>query len=218
MRSSTIFVATTLLSSGPSTTSAFTAAPSRVATTATTATTSMTTSITRNASPLHATIATSELAGMSNADQIAALGLSDSSQLALGIDSDEVLQFIGTRDDLIAKFRADMPSLGASSVEAEVDKFLMDGEMLDLMIKYSQRKAEDPEWEPIYQPEPNAVVKVVNFASQYAVWFVGAFLLKDVVTNFMAKNAATGAVDGGEVLVSLNQALDGIHHLSNTLV
>mmetsp|Transcript_21453 Transcript_21453/g.34877 ORF Transcript_21453/g.34877 Transcript_21453/m.34877 type:complete len:216 (+) Transcript_21453:13-660(+) len=215
MRSSTIFVATTLLSSGPSTISAFTAAPSRVATTTTTATT---TSITRNSSPLHATIAASELATMSNADQIAALGISDSSKLALGIDSDEVLEFIGTRDDLIAKFRADMPSLGADSVEAEVDKFLMDGEMLDLMIKYSQRKAEDPEWEPIYQPEPSVVVKVVNFASQYAIWFVGAFLLKDVVTNFMAKNAATGAADGAEVLVSLNQALDSIHHVSNTLV
>jgi len=155
---------------------------------------------------------------MSNADQITALGISDSSKLALGIDSEEVLEFIGSRDDLLAKFRSDMPSLTADSAEAEVDKFLMDGEMLDVMIKYSQRKAEDPDWEPIYQPEPNAVVKVVNFASQYAVWLVGGFLLKDVVTNFMAKNAATGAADGAEVLVSLNQALDGIHHLSNTLV
>lgn len=215
MRSSTIFVATTLLSSGPSTISAFTAAPSRVATTTASTTAS---SITRNASPLHATLAASELATMSNADQITALGISDSSKLALGIDSEEVLEFIGSRDDLLAKFRSDMPSLTADSAEAEVDKFLMDGEMLDVMIKYSQRKAEDPDWEPIYQPEPNAVVKVVNFASQYAVWLVGGFLLKDVVTNFMAKNAATGAADGAEVLVSLNQALDGIHHLSNTLV
>ena len=84
--------------------------------------------------------------------------------------------------------------------------------MLDLWIKFTQRKREDPNWEPEYAQEPSPVAKVVNFVSQYAIWIVGGILLKDTVTNFMSKNAAEGS---GDTLVS--SALDGVHHLSNTM-
>lgn len=109
------------------------------------------------------------------------------------------------REDLINKFQSDIPKLSADRTlaESEVDKFLLDGEMLDLYIKYSQRKREDPNWEPQYAPEDNSPIgKIASFASQYAIYIVGAILLKDVVTNFMNKSSWWGVVSfehwGGE--------------------
>lgn len=119
-----------------------------------------------------------------------------------------------SREDLITKFQADIPSFSQSEAESEVDKFLMDGEMLDLYIKYSERKREDPNWEPQYAEQDNSpLTQIVNFASQYAIWIVGGILLKDVVSNFMNKNGG-----GGEADVLVSSALDGIHHVTNTIL
>ena len=97
------------------------------------------------------------------------------------------------REDLIVKFQNDIPSFTPDEVVREVDKFLLDGEMLDLMIKYSQRKREDPSWEPAYAEEDNSpFTAVVNFASQYAIWIVGGIVLKDIVVGFMNKNNIGG--------------------------
>lgn len=181
--------------------------------------------------PLHmSTIAADELKSMSKEEQFKKLGVEEE-KLALGIDPDEVLQFIGTREDLTNKFQTDLPNLSGDKLEAEVDKFLMDGEMLDMMIKYSERKIEDPNWEPQYAEQDNSpMAQVMNFASQYAIYIVGGILAKDIVTSYMTRNGieipSFGGLGGGggegagaaaDVLVS--SALDGIHHLaSNTLV
>lgn len=149
---------------------------------------------------------------MSKSDQLKVLGVEEE-KLALGIDADEVLQFIGTREDLVNKFTTDIPKFSPTEISTEVDKFLMDGEMLDLYIKYSERKREDPTWEPQYAEQDNSpLTAIVNFASQYAIWIVGGILLKDVVQNFMNKNGGGGG-EAADVLVS--SALDGIHHLTN---
>ena len=88
---------------------------------------------------------------------------------------------------------------------------------------------EDPNWEPIYQAEPSPFDKVTNFFSQYAIYLIGGILVKDVVTEYMDKNGIEmptfagfggGGGGGGEAAadVLVSSALDGIHHLSNTLV
>ena len=163
--------------------------------------------------PLHATMTADELSTISKSEQLKILGVEEE-KLALGIDPDEVLEFIGTRDDLIAKFKEDIPKFSDAEVSAEVDKFLMDGEMLDLWIKYQQRIREDPNWEPQYAPEEGPVAKVVNFVSQYAIWIIGGILLKDTVTAYMAKNG--GGEGEADVLVS--SALDGVHQMTNMFV
>ena len=56
------------------------------------------------------------------------------------------MRHISRLDDLIAKFEADLPSYSLDNAAA--DSFLMDGELLNLYIKYSQCKLEDPDWEP----------------------------------------------------------------------
>lgn len=76
---------------------------------------------------------------------------------------------------------------------AEVDKFLLDGEMLDLMIKYGQRKREDPSWEPKYAEEDDSpFTAIVNFVSQYAIWIVGGILVKDIVVGIINRNSGGG--------------------------
>eukprot|EP00579_Thalassiosira_antarctica_P001841 CAMPEP_0201871672 /NCGR_PEP_ID=MMETSP0902-20130614/4545_1 /ASSEMBLY_ACC=CAM_ASM_000551 /TAXON_ID=420261 /ORGANISM="Thalassiosira antarctica, Strain CCMP982" /LENGTH=165 /DNA_ID=CAMNT_0048397729 /DNA_START=311 /DNA_END=808 /DNA_ORIENTATION=- len=165
---------------------------------------------------------------MGKEEQFKILGVEEE-KLALGIDTDEVLQFIGTRDDLIAKFQTDIPSFSLTEATTAADNFLMDGEMLDMYIKWSERKMEDPNWEPIYQAEPSPFDKVTNFFSQYAIYLIGGILVKDVVTEYMDKNGIEmptfagfggGGGGGGEAAadVLVSSALDGIHHLSNTLV
>lgn len=99
-----------------------------------------------------------------------------------------------SKQDLISKFQTDIPKLSPTQAETEVSKFLMDGEMLDLYIKYSRKKAEDPTWEPVYKEEDNSPVAVFfRIFSQYAVWIGAGILLKDVITNFLSKNG------GGDV-------------------
>ena len=120
-----------------------------------------------------------------------------------------------SREDLMNRIQTDIPKFSPAETSLEVDKFLMDGEMLDTFIKYNQRKAEDPDWEPEYAEQDNSpVTAVVNFVSQYGIFVVGGILIKDIVTSFMDKNGGGG--EGAEVLVS--SALDGVHHLSNILV
>ena len=101
---------------------------------------------------------------------------------------------------MIRKFQADIPKLCSDRAlaESEVDKFLLDGEMLDMYIKYSKLKREDPNWEPQYATEDNSPIgKIASFVSQYAIWIVGGILLKDLVTNFVSKSDGGGDVIGG---------------------
>ena len=142
-------------------------------------------------------------------------------KLALGIDPDEVLEFLGTREDLITKFQTDIPSFSRTDAENEVDKFLMDGEMLDIYIKYNQRKAEDPDWEPMYAPQDNSFFRqAVDFVSQYGFYVVLGVLAKDIIDGYINKGGADSATAGGgegtaDVLVS--SIPDVMHQIANTL-
>lgn len=129
-----------------------------------------------------------------------------------------------SREDLISKFQTDIPSLSPTELQTEVDKFLMDGEMLDIYIKYNQRKAEDPDWEPMYAPEDNSPLrKAVDFVSQYGFYVVLGVLAKDIIDGYIKQGgggeaAAGGASAGGEVVVDtlVSSIPDVMHQLTNT--
>jgi hypothetical protein len=130
--------------------------------------------------------------------------------------------FQNSREDLITKFQTDIPSFSRTDAEKEVDKFLMDGEMLDIYIKYNQRKAEDPDWEPMYAPQDNSFFRqAVDFVSQYGFYVVLGVLAKDIIDGYINKGGAdsAGAGAGGEgtadVLVS--SIPDVMHQIANTL-
>lgn len=45
--------------------------------------------------------------------------------VALGIDPEEVYEYLGGRDELITKFKADVPKFDDARAALEVDKFMM---------------------------------------------------------------------------------------------
>ncbi len=94
--------------------------------------------------------------------------------------------------------------------------------MLDIFIKYNQRKAEDPDWEPLYAPENNSPFrKAVDFISQYGFYVVLGVLAKDIVDGYIQKggDAAGGAASaGGEAVDTLVSSVpDVMHEITNTL-
>jgi|EP00970_Alexandrium_tamarense_P008992 hypothetical protein len=92
----------------------------------------------------------------------------------------------------------------------------MDGEMLDLYIKYAQRKAEDPSWEPQYAEEDKSPVAVfIRLVSENAIWIAAGILLKDFVVDYF-KKGGDGSDGAGEVLVS--STLDVVHQISSNLL
>mmetsp|Transcript_89 Transcript_89/g.171 ORF Transcript_89/g.171 Transcript_89/m.171 type:complete len:222 (+) Transcript_89:71-736(+) len=164
----------------------------------------------------HVTMTAEELVDLSEEEMHAILGV-EKEKIALGIDADEVLEFIGTREDLITKFQTDIPKFSRSEAEKEVDKFFMDGEMLDLWIKYGQRKKEDPNWEPEYAEEDNSPFAVFSrIVGTYAIWIVGGLLVKDLVTGYFNKQNGGGG-GGEEIAVAANTVVDAIHQISSTL-
>jgi len=164
---------------------------------------------------LHSSVATAEADGATSTateeeDLYKKLGVAED-KLALGITPDEVLEFIGTREDLINKFQADIPRLSRSEAETEVDKFFLDGEMLDLYIKYAQRKKEDPNWEPVYAEDVDdgPFGMFMRIVGTYAIWIVGGLLVKDVVTGYLSKNGGDGG--GEEVAAAVAMVVEGAH-------
>ena len=124
-----------------------------------------------------------------------------------------------SREDLVNKFQQDLPNLSSTEIQSEVDKFLMDGEMLDMYIKYNQRKAEDPDWEPMYAPENNSPLrKAVDFVSQYGFYVVLGVLAKDIIDGYMKKGDAGGAAAGGDAVDTLVSSVptDVMHQITNT--
>ena len=69
------------------------------------------------------------------------LGFSESA-VAKGLDPSLVLTHLGTRDDLVAKFLKDNKKFDQERAEAEVDKFMMDREMVEKYIAWEIKKGE----------------------------------------------------------------------------
>ena len=91
---------------------------------------------------------------------------------------------------MINKIQEDIPKFSndRSKAIAEVDKLLMDGEILDICIKCGQRKKEDPDWEPIMPREQTLPQKIVGFVSEYAVYLIFGLLAKDIGVEIALKN------------------------------
>jgi hypothetical protein len=49
-----------------------------------------------------------------------------------------------SRDDLLAKTMQDIPSLGRTAAEMEVDRFFLDAEMLNMYIQFQKELERDP--------------------------------------------------------------------------
>ena len=65
-------------------------------------------------------------------------------KLALGINPDDFLEWVGTKEQLMQKFQADYPKFSAERVEEEVDRFMMDSESVNMYIRYLQDRKANP--------------------------------------------------------------------------
>ncbi|KAL3913792.1 MAG: hypothetical protein SGARI_000477 [Bacillariaceae sp.] len=68
----------------------------------------------------------------------------DPEKLALGINPSDFLEWVGTKEQLMAKFQADNANFSAERVEEEVDRFMMDSESVNMYIKYLQDRKANP--------------------------------------------------------------------------
>lgn len=63
-------------------------------------------------------------------------------EIAKGVSPLRVLQHLGTKEDLIAKFLKDNKSFDDARAEEEVMKFMMDREMVESYINWEIKKKE----------------------------------------------------------------------------
>eukprot|EP00565_Helicotheca_tamesis_P009104 CAMPEP_0185728630 /NCGR_PEP_ID=MMETSP1171-20130828/3963_1 /TAXON_ID=374046 /ORGANISM="Helicotheca tamensis, Strain CCMP826" /LENGTH=254 /DNA_ID=CAMNT_0028397357 /DNA_START=64 /DNA_END=828 /DNA_ORIENTATION=- len=59
--------------------------------------------------------------------------------IAMGLDPEEILEFMGNRDDIVKKFKEDNKSFDDARVELEVNKFMMDYENCMRWITYGKK-------------------------------------------------------------------------------
>jgi len=90
-------------------------------------------------------------------------------KIAIGINASEVLQWFGNRDAIIEKFTRDNKGMEPEKVEIEVDKFMMDREMVEAFIAFEKRKA-DPR---NLKAEAEATLSDPSTWGIYAVWITG---------------------------------------------
>lgn len=103
-------------------------------------------------------------------------------KVAMGIDAVEVLQWLGTRDDLIARFIKDNKGMEQEQAESEVDKFMMDAEMVNRFISYEKKK-NDPDF---IRNSLEENLSDPNTIGIYAAWVIGGVGLA-VFKNLIAE-------------------------------
>jgi len=102
--------------------------------------------------------------------------------LALGINADELLQHVGTRTDLIEKCMRDITVFDRDRATKEVDKFLMDSEMVNTLIVFNKKY-------------PNGIQednRLGNIWRTYATWFLAGFALIYIKNTFIMPKVESG--------------------------
>jgi len=109
-------------------------------------------------------------------------------EIALGIDANEVFQWLGTRDDIIGKFMKDNKKMEQEQAEAEIKRFMMDAEMVNAFIAYEKKKA-----------DPNFIRDSVEeqfsdpaTLSTYAIWISGGIGFAYVKNRIIEPKYASG--------------------------
>ena len=97
------------------------------------------------------------------------------------------------REELISKTLTDIPTLNRETAEAEVDKFLMDGEMVNMYIQYGKELEKDPNF---FVPDnddadSNAWFTPRNIVAGY-LSYVGVTSGPEVLRRYIAEQEVKG--------------------------
>lgn len=125
-------------------------------------------------------------------------------EMALGIDPDDFLRWIGDRQDLIDKFEVDNKKWSREKATEEADRFMMDAEMVNAFIAYEKRRV-DPEWQKMQAQKGsgNSMGEVVGL---YAAWIAGGAGLAYVKNEIIEPKYASGEWE------PININLDSLFH------
>lgn len=117
-------------------------------------------------------------------------------KIALGIDPNQVDEWIGNRDTLIAKFQEDNKEMDAERISLEVDKFMMDAELVNYYIDYQKRKASG--WvEEQKNPPPSILTIVLSGYIAFVVFnsIKGIFFKSEAVDSESISNSVQNVAD-----------------------
>lgn len=138
--------------------------------------------------------------------------------IGIGIDPDDVLEWIGNRDDIIKRFVKDNDGkLNEEKAGKEADKFMMDSEMVNTLIMYERKKAAGE-----LNTEGPAFDWFTVLVGGYLVYVVGSTVKRsldkqnidiDEDATGAAIDAVQGAVDAVSTSVDIvqNTLLDAVH-------
>ena len=82
--------------------------------------------------------------------------------------------FDNSRDDLVEKAMADIPSLTRAQAEEEVGKFLLDSDAMKVYINFQKRKAEDPDFKVPGGEEDEGLFSVRNVLIAYLAFLASS--------------------------------------------
>uniref|UniRef100_A0A7S0GMM2 PS II complex 12 kDa extrinsic protein n=1 Tax=Proboscia inermis TaxID=420281 RepID=A0A7S0GMM2_9STRA len=148
-------------------------------------------------------------------------------EVALGIEPKDVLQWLGTREDMTAKVLKDNRSFDEDRAADEVTKLMMDAEMVNSFIAYEKKKA-DPNFIKEIRDETLSDPRVI---AQYIAWIGGGvgfayFRNKVIEPKFASgewqpikiklpfQDMPGDAVDMSDAAVSVSQV---IHSVSDSI-
>jgi len=90
-------------------------------------------------------------------------------EVAIGIDPKKVLQYLGNRDAIVEKFTSDNKGMEKDQIDIEVNKFMMDVEMVNSFIQYEVKKS-DPKFR---KDEAEQSLTDPGNLSSYASFLIG---------------------------------------------
>jgi hypothetical protein len=129
--------------------------------------------------------------------------------VAMGIDAEEVFDYLGGREELITKFQKDCPHFDTARASLEVDKFMMDAEMVNAVIAYQKRRRKAIAAGSDLPSEPAKLDPVQEYGT-YALFIGGgvgiaeaksAFI--DHAENFPFENFIHSFTDKAEVVAGV---------------
>lgn len=149
-------------------------------------------------------------------------------ELGMGVNPDEVLQWIGTRAEMVEKTMADIPKFDRNQAELEVGKYLMDPEAINYHIEFKKRLAENPgmiapeEKEGIFSFRTLVIVYVTYvFGEVFYKRFLHDYVNLDFIPGYgppkEAVDAAVSAASDAVASVSVDAASSVAEAIGNSM-
>ncbi|KAG7361147.1 hypothetical protein IV203_036247 [Nitzschia inconspicua] len=154
-------------------------------------------------------------------------------KLALGINPDEFLEWVGTKEQLMKKFQADNKNFSPERVQEEVERFMMDAESVNMYIKYLKDRKENPQKYANEALEAELSLSNPKTAALYAAWLIAGLSFGYIKNEIIEPKFASGEWKNLEINIpffsskteatveavsSVSQAVDTILQQSTDLV